>query len=453
MFLVPPIFWRWVTGFSLAFLLHPFLVNAQIEGLVVERYYISDATDATDTTGGGLPVGSITYRVFVDLAPGSSVREIFGSDQHPLIFRSSSPFFNNKADGKTFGKDFNKNRFLENTVLLDTWLTIGQMSQTGSKTYYGVPKVDDRDGSFVGGVNNDGGSAGVASGLLTNNNPDAGLPLTLSDGIDTMVMSPTTWASDGFIDFVTQTDSTIFGSLVPGNEFVSNAAKLVSSAGISGVIDDKNLVLLGQFTTLGDLRFEYNLLVDQVVNGVVQTIKYVANADSLAPDEVLSPYLKYPFVCGCRDANFLEYSNAFACDHPDSCVTKVRLGCMDRTACNYDSLANYHVPDLCCFPGLCQDRDLSIACPQYSRLLKPVYIYPNPVLENSLAKFWKEKDEELISGITDFSGTIIGEEVRHSGPEGWYYRDIDAGGLSPGIYLFYVLNNQFMTRKLLIISN
>ena len=68
-------------------------------------------------------------------------------------------FFNNILDGQTFGKDFIKGRYLENTVALDTWLTLGQTARQGTKYFYGILKDQDTDGSFVGGVNNDGGSA------------------------------------------------------------------------------------------------------------------------------------------------------------------------------------------------------------------------------------------------------------------------------------------------------
>ena len=152
-------------------------IQAQIENVIVETYYISDSNDATDTTGGFLEEGSITYRIYVDLLPNTRLRKIYGDSLHALKFSSTENFFNNKVDGESFGKDFSKNRLGENTVALDTWLTLGQVTRIGSKTYFGVMKTIDDDGSFIGGINNDGGSAGIAGGLLINNSSAMGLPL------------------------------------------------------------------------------------------------------------------------------------------------------------------------------------------------------------------------------------------------------------------------------------
>src|SRR3954471_93608 len=83
---------------------------AQIENVIVETYYVSDSNDATDTTGGYLEPGSTTYRIYVDLAPGNKIRKIYGDANHALKISSTESFFNNKADGQSFGKDFSKNR-------------------------------------------------------------------------------------------------------------------------------------------------------------------------------------------------------------------------------------------------------------------------------------------------------------------------------------------------------
>ena len=128
---------------------------AQIKKVFVETYYISDSYDATDTIGGGIPTGSKTYRVYLQLEKGSKLQKIYGDVNHALIINSTENFFNNLSDGQTFGKDFNKNRLLENTVALDSWLTLGQTTKNAAKTYFGVPKTYDQSGSFIGGANND----------------------------------------------------------------------------------------------------------------------------------------------------------------------------------------------------------------------------------------------------------------------------------------------------------
>ena len=56
---------------GLALLCSAAFVNAQngLEALTVEKYYVSNATDAAGSVG-TLPTGSVTYRFFVDLLPG-----------------------------------------------------------------------------------------------------------------------------------------------------------------------------------------------------------------------------------------------------------------------------------------------------------------------------------------------------------------------------------------------
>ena len=100
----------------------------------MEKYYISDSIDETDTTGSVLPAGSKTYRIYIDLMPGSKIKKIYGDVNHALKISSTATFFNNSVDGQSFAKDFSKNRYLENTVALDTWLTLGQTTKVAAKT-------------------------------------------------------------------------------------------------------------------------------------------------------------------------------------------------------------------------------------------------------------------------------------------------------------------------------
>ena len=102
--------------------------QTDIEGVIVEKYYISYSNDATDTLGVGLEEGTVTYRIFIDLAPGRKIRKIYGAENHPLIFSSTENFFNNKEDGQSFADQFNKSRLDENTVALDSWLALGKIT-------------------------------------------------------------------------------------------------------------------------------------------------------------------------------------------------------------------------------------------------------------------------------------------------------------------------------------
>lgn len=365
----------------------PFTMKAQLEKVIVETYYISDANDATDTTGGYLAPGSTTYRVYIDLSPGWKLTKLYGEPNHQLKFSSTDFFFNNIADGQTFAKEFPKNRLTENTVALDSWLTIGQATRISAKTYFGVLKNNDDDGSFIGGTNNDGGSAAIPTGLLNNNDPLAGIPLTQNDGMDTMVYTPSNWADYGILDTITGVDSTIFGSIKTGNIYSSDAAYVyLQCSGVTGVNADSNQVLVAQLTTKGLLSFVMNIEIDSAFT-TGSAIHYVGTDTLLDPNnnDVFSRWLSFPYeqICGCPDANYIEYLADRDCDDMSLCQNIVIYGCLDSAACNYNPDANFHLSELCCYPGNCNDRDLDVVCPENTatRLINITSVYPNPANE------------------------------------------------------------------------
>jgi hypothetical protein len=96
---------------SFVFLFGSQKVYGQLEKVIIEKYYISDANDATDTTGGVLTAGSTTYRIYADMLPGSKLKKLFGDANHPFIIKSTAPFFNHSTDGQTFAKEFVKARY------------------------------------------------------------------------------------------------------------------------------------------------------------------------------------------------------------------------------------------------------------------------------------------------------------------------------------------------------
>ena len=352
--------------------------SAQLEKVIVEKYYVSDSNDFTDTSGGIVSIGSTTYRIYIDLAPGSILKKIYGDPNHPFEITSTEVFFNNILDGKSFGKDLTKVSLSENTVALDSWITLGQVpKKQGTKTYYGILKNQDDDGSFIGGINNDGGSSLIATGLLINNDPSCGIPLIVSDGIDTMTVTPNSWSDAGVVDFTSGNDSTIFGSLVPKKEFISTGFELRNS-GVTGVNLDSNQIIIAQLTTKGDLSFKLNLEIEQLINGLPTLVKYVAKDTLLVAGEIFNPFLSYPQSCGCDDPDFLEYSSSFVCYLEGSCQTPVKIGCMDTLACNYDPAVNINVEELCCYPGFCAGRNIEEVCPSLMGNDFDVNLYPNP---------------------------------------------------------------------------
>jgi hypothetical protein len=425
-----------------------YYATAQLEKVIIEKYYVSDANDATDVDGGVVPVGSTTYRIYLDLKPGTVLKRIYGDANHPFSISSSEVFFNNILDGQTFGKDFIKGRYLENTVALDTWLTLGQTAKQGTKYFYGILKDQDTDGSFVGGVNNDGGSALISTGLMINEDPTCGIPLTVADGMDTLNSAPNNWFNSGVLDFLSGSDSTIFGSLVPQNSFESEIFEL-SCSGVQGTVADSNQVIIAQLTTLGELAFNINITVEELVNGVPTVVNYVSQDTLLGANEKYNPFLSYPYSCGCNNPNYLEYNSSFVCLEEGSCVTPIVFGCMDSLACNYDPAVNISVEALCCYPGSCAGRNIEEVCPSLMGNDFDINVYPNPTENNltlsiisGLEGIW---NYEIYSsyGSNMKSGSISTPDLNIVVP-------LETSELVPGIYQIKVSNGVMSKHQLFI---
>lgn len=208
-----------------------------LESVIVEKYYVSNATDAAGSIG-ALPVGSITYRVFVDMQPGYKFEALYGVPGHTMTINTTTTFFNNEDRGATT-PSYTKTQAAGNTVMLDSWFSVGAAC-TGQ---VGVLKSDD-DG--VANVTN-------SDGILQNADPSAGLPLTTQDG-----MIAGTPNSVTFVGFSTELD--VFDALSGvGNSFTTSNGSVASLTGSTGPNPATNKVLVGQFTTDGDFSFKLNI--------------------------------------------------------------------------------------------------------------------------------------------------------------------------------------------------
>lgn len=422
---------------------------AQLEKVWVETYYISDEKDATDTLGGHLESGSVTYRIYVDMLSGSKLKKIYADPDHLLKITSSKIFFNNVDRGVSFAKDLRANRLSENTVALDSWLTIGQATKNGTNTYFGILKEKDKSSSIIGGqINNDGGSAGISDGLLNNNDQLAGQPLTLTDGLDTSSILPSNWFDYGVLDAISGIDSSIFGSVKPDSIFMSNDMALQNS-GVKGIDSIENQVLIAQLTTKGNLTFEINL---EIEDSTGTAILYVANDSILNEGEKLSRYLKYPFqlVCGCPDPEYIEYNKNRDCDNLDSCKNEIVLGCMDRKACNFNPDANFPVPFLCCYPGYCNDRDITVVCPEVSTVFE-IKIYPNPPKDFLNIEIPNGNFEHVQYMVADTYGKIIYEKTLGNQAD-YFISKVDVSSFNNGLYLLLVTKGSESKSKLFIIN-
>jgi hypothetical protein len=427
--------------FGLSLSLHSF---AQLEGLFVEKYYVSDSLDATDTIGGHLLQGEVTYRVFLDLAPGSRLISVFGDDEHPFSMGSTRRFFNN-IDGASFGYEIPKVSYESNTVALDTYISLGQNGFQGLKNYYGIPKNQDTDGSFIGGLNNDGGSEMIEGGLLVNADATAGIPLTDADGMDTLNLTIANWFSFGIVDFASGADTSIFSANAMDSLFSSNQFVL-RCEGVYGVQPDSNHVLIAQLTTPGQLSLRLNA---QLINAAGDTLTYVGTNIVTQANTFFAPELVYPQVCGCTDPSYIEFSPDYACSEDGSCQTLVVFGCMDTLACNYDSSVNFQVDNLCCYPGFCQERDIEEVCPQLKGETFDFKLFPNPVSESAFVQVISGVTSDISIEVTDYNGVSVFSEFVGQAPLN-YSIQIDFSDRPSGIYLVRVTGVEGVKNGMLV---
>ena len=275
--------------FSLLFCLALFtlFVRAQngLECVAVEVYYVSDtndslANDAISATPGTLPVGSITYRVYADLLQGYKLQGVYGVDSiplggpespgdHELRIETTGMFYNNEDRGAVTPNAINNNFMNRNTVMLDSWLSVG----AASSTKYGVMKSADDGVATISNVD----------GALHNNNPFAGIPLTQQDGLINGSPAPEPVTLIGF----TASEQALFNNATVGNLLSTYNATWASLNGsIARPDSSANKVLIGQFTTKGTFSFKLNIQIGTPAGGVQ---RYVA--ENPVGSEIMLPCL------------------------------------------------------------------------------------------------------------------------------------------------------------------
>lgn len=390
------------------------VAQGDIENVIVETYYISDANDAIPTAGGTLAEGSRTYRVFLDLGPGRTLRAIYGRTGHPLTFASTAFFFNNEDRGRTFGHQLANGALDENTAALDSWLSL----RAASNLRFGVPKSADTDGSNIAGPDN-------SDGMLVNADPDAGIPLTVADGLvtDTAGAIPPNFVVTGI------TPDSAFGNITQAATFISDSTRIAcSTPGVRGITGD-NVLLIAQLTTTGELTFALNLEIERADGSLV---RLVALDTLLADDETANGLLVYPPQCGCTDPDFLEYDPAAGCDD-GSCQTAIVFGCLDPAACNYDPTANFNFPALCCYgPDSCNGLDPQLICPGVGvgddvPAPEAPSLFPNPVDDLLVVRHLTGALD-----IIDPTGRIVMSARTAMSPGG--SGPLDVSALPPGSY-------------------
>ena len=275
-----------------------------LEGIVVEKFYISDLADSTDAGDNGavypLYAGSTTYRVYANLLPGYKVIQMFGSPQHTLNVHTSTAFYNDPNYGFKVYQGTSVNNTKKNTTLIDSYFTIGGVA-TG---LCGVLKTEDTDGTI-----------GNNQGILANNDALAGLPITGIDGVDGLM--PGTPILPNVLGITTELD--IFDQTV-GNDFTTNGAAIAALGGLEGVTPS-NHVLLGQFTTDGVFSFRLNLQLSTPVAGESQ----IFVPDSAATGEFVDSTLVYSSVPTVGVEEIAVISNVEFSAYPNPCENNLTI--------------------------------------------------------------------------------------------------------------------------------
>ena len=248
-----------------------------LEGIIVERFYISDAADEANSIAQGavapLPVGSVTYRVYVDMAPGYKYSQIYGSETHNLIVNTTTSFYNDPNFGVAVNPGSTSlNLTRRHTTMIDSWFTAG--GTCAGKV--GVMEEEDTDGTI-----------GNQQNILANNPGGCyGLPINGTGAQDGMLPSsastyvaPNTLGLGNALDVLDQTF---------GNSIVINNGTIVPLGGIVGPTAS-NRVLIAQFTTFGTLSFEFNVQLINISTGLAEN--YVAS--NPVGDELTHPTLTF----------------------------------------------------------------------------------------------------------------------------------------------------------------
>lgn len=245
------------------------LANAQngLEQIIVEKYYVSDAADAAGSIG-ILPVGSVTYRIYADMLPGYKFQAAYGIPNHELRLETTTTFFNNEDRGGTTAS-YSKSQAGDNSVMLDSWFSVGKACTNN----YGILKSEDDGVSTV--VNNDG--------MLQNNDPSAGIPLTDEDGL--IAGTPEAVTFVGFLN----TDLDPFDATSQAGSLLSTFnASWAALNGAVGPDTIENKVLIAQITTDGTFCFKLNIQIGTPSLGVEN---YVESNPTGA--EITIPSLNY----------------------------------------------------------------------------------------------------------------------------------------------------------------
>lgn len=205
-----------------------------LENIIVEKYYIADSTDYLDSTKNSLPVGSVTYRIFVDMKPAYKLLSVFGSLKHELFFYSTEKFFNDLEADAITGFNINIKNISKANIALDSWITLG----AAARGFTGIPRNED------------------------------------TMGLKLIYNRPSLYKAGGFTKAILpdfkhfNLDFSVFEKDTNQGRFYTNNGAWAAPGGVKGPTPD-NKVLIAQITTNGKLSFKLNVQIGTPSGGFV----------------------------------------------------------------------------------------------------------------------------------------------------------------------------------------
>jgi hypothetical protein len=85
---------------------------------------------------------------------------------------------------------------------------------------------------------------------------------------------------------------------------------------------------------------------------------------------------------------------------------------MDTMACNFDPAVNVSMPNLCCYPGKCNNRDIAIVCPALRGENFEFLVYPNPSTDAFFMDVYSGyANDDIIVEVYNTFGVRVFEKV------------------------------------------
>lgn len=424
-----------------------------LEDVIVEKYYVANASDAADPDAGDLAVGTVTYRIYIDMDPDYKLETVFGSSSNPLSIQTTTEFFNNEDRGGLTGNDLGAN-FLDNgTVLLDSYVSMG----AGGEGQWAVLKSEDTNGAISN-----------SDGKLQNQSNLAGIPVRVADGLVPGTPSEVTFVPGGSI--VSELDDINDGPSV----VITDGAWAVLG-GTSGP-DAENRVLVAQISTDGDLTFELNVRLG-APDGSSET--YVAaNAtgsdtqfDALSYPDVAPCVTPYPQVDGLSSQvvpgniilSWNEVLGSIGCRIVVQLTNGTTVGARQI---GIPEVNQFVIPISLLQPATDYRWAVRCGCSQNPLIAGPnsefdffttpggaiVETFPNPTTGPSVVTFTVPEATEATLEVYDLSGRKVAQVFNGLVDESAEYRfEFDGSSLPNGVYIYRLnTNEEVITEKFMI---